>query len=175
LHDIDWPGESMWKLWSPIDVTWIHYNQCNHFNWLILPGKLTENTWSFTATTWGIVTGEMKGGRQVKEGFLILETIETWMVWICVPFRGWMGRTKDRSGFERGMVIGARHTGFWKTATLVGFSHSTVSRVYQVWSTTQPTIVGSIGVNMGQHPCGMILIPCWVHSLTNWGCSEGQY
>ena len=23
-----------------------------------LPGKLTENTFSFTATTWGIVTGE---------------------------------------------------------------------------------------------------------------------
>ena len=24
----------------------------------ILPGELTENTFSFTATTWGIVTGE---------------------------------------------------------------------------------------------------------------------
>jgi hypothetical protein len=27
---------------------------------LILPGKLTENTLSFTTTTWEIVTGEMK-------------------------------------------------------------------------------------------------------------------
>ena len=28
---------------------------------LFLPGKLTENTFSFTATTWGIVTGERRG------------------------------------------------------------------------------------------------------------------
>ena len=28
---------------------------------VILPGKLTENTFSFTATTWGIVTGERRG------------------------------------------------------------------------------------------------------------------
>ena len=28
---------------------------------VILPGKLTENTFSFTATTWGIVTGERMG------------------------------------------------------------------------------------------------------------------
>jgi hypothetical protein len=28
---------------------------------VILPGKLTENTFSFTATTWGIVIGERRG------------------------------------------------------------------------------------------------------------------
>ena len=28
---------------------------------LILPGKLTENIFSFTAMTWGIVTGERRG------------------------------------------------------------------------------------------------------------------
>ena len=28
---------------------------------VILPGKLTENTFSFAATTWGIVTGERRG------------------------------------------------------------------------------------------------------------------
>jgi hypothetical protein len=28
---------------------------------LLLPVKLTENTFSFTATTWGLVTGERKG------------------------------------------------------------------------------------------------------------------
>uniref|UniRef100_A0A674EPZ0 Uncharacterized protein n=1 Tax=Salmo trutta TaxID=8032 RepID=A0A674EPZ0_SALTR len=28
---------------------------------VILPGKLTENTFSFTATTWGIVSGERRG------------------------------------------------------------------------------------------------------------------
>jgi hypothetical protein len=28
---------------------------------IILPGKLTENMFSFAATTWGIVTGERRG------------------------------------------------------------------------------------------------------------------
>ena len=28
---------------------------------VILPGKLTENTFSFEATTWGIVTGARRG------------------------------------------------------------------------------------------------------------------
>jgi hypothetical protein len=28
---------------------------------IILPGKLTENKFSFAATTWGIVTGERRG------------------------------------------------------------------------------------------------------------------
>lgn len=28
---------------------------------VILPGKLTENTFSFAATTWGIVKGERRG------------------------------------------------------------------------------------------------------------------
>ena len=28
---------------------------------VILPGKLTENTFSFAATPWGIVTGERRG------------------------------------------------------------------------------------------------------------------
>ena len=32
---------------------------------------------------------------------------------VCVPFRAWMGKTKDLSAFERGMVVGARRTG-WK-------------------------------------------------------------
>jgi hypothetical protein len=45
------------------------------------------------------------------------------------------------SAFERGMVVGARHTGFRvsRTVTLQGFSHSTVSCLYQEWSTTQKT------------------------------------
>ena len=44
-----------------------------------------------------------------------------------------------------------------RTATLLGFSHSTVSRVYQERSTTRRTssqpdrTVGNIGINMGQH------------------------
>ena len=45
----------------------------------------------------------MNGRRQVKEGFLSLEKIETW---ICA--RGWMA--KYLSTFERGTVVGARRT-----------------------------------------------------------------
>ena len=52
-----------------------------------------------------------------------------------------MGKTKDLSAFERGMVVGARRIGLSvsRTATLLGFSHSTVSRVYQEWFITQRT------------------------------------
>ena len=67
-----------------------------------------------------------------------------------------MGKTKDVSAFERGMVVGARRSGLSvsRTATLLGFSCSTISCVYQEWPTTQrpssqlDTTVGSIGVNM---------------------------
>ena len=52
-----------------------------------------------------------------------------------------------------------------RTATLLEFSQSTVSRVNQKWSTTQmtysqlDTTVGSIGVNMGQQPCVTLSTP----------------
>jgi hypothetical protein len=50
-----------------------------------------------------------------------------------------MGKTKDFSAYERGMVAGATCNGLSmsRTVTLLGFSHSTVSCVYQEWSTTQ--------------------------------------
>ena len=43
------------------------------------------------------------------------------------------------SAFERGMVVGVRRTSLSvsRTATLLGFSCSTVSHVYREWSTTQ--------------------------------------
>jgi hypothetical protein len=72
------------------------------------------------------------------------------------------------SAFELGMVVGARRTGLSvsRTATMLCFSHSTVSRVFQEWSTSQCfTTVGSIGVNMGQH--GNLLTPSRVHTPTN--------
>ena len=55
FHDIDWPGESRLKLWSLIDVTF--------------SVNLLQSVW-------------MKGWRQVK-GLLILETIESWIVYVC--------------------------------------------------------------------------------------------
>ena len=100
---------------------------------------------------------------------------------VFVPFRGWMGQTKYLSAFEQG--YGSRcqvHRFVSRTATLLGFSHSTVSCVYQEWSATQrissqlDTAVGSDRVNMGQHPCGTLLTPCRVHAPSNEICSEGK-
>ncbi len=44
-----------------------------------------------------------------------------------------MGKKDDLSDFERGMVVGARRAGLSisKTADLLGFSHTTISRVYR--------------------------------------------
>ncbi len=44
-----------------------------------------------------------------------------------------MGKKGDLSDFEHGMVVGARLGGLSisKTADLLGFSHTTISRVYR--------------------------------------------
>ena len=85
---------------------------------------------------------------------------------VCELFRGWMGKTKDLSAFDRVMVVGVRITGLsvTRTAALLGFSRSTVSRVDQEWSSNQRTsshlarTAGSTGVNMGHSmSCGYIL------------------
>ena len=67
---------------------------------------------------------------------------------------------QDLGAFEWGMVVGARRTGLCRE-----LQRCWVFRA-QEWSTTQrtsnqlDTTVGSNGVNMGQHLCGMLSTPC---------------
>jgi hypothetical protein len=79
---------------------------------------------------------------------------------------------QDKSAFERGMVVGARRTGLYQELQCCWVFHA---QQFPVCLNDGPLPKGhpanlthwSIGVNMGQHPCGMLLTPCIVHAQTN--------
>ncbi|XP_059206171.1 uncharacterized protein LOC131985141 [Centropristis striata] len=52
-----------------------------------------------------------------------------------------MGKSRDLSEFERGMIVGARRAGYSisETANRLGFSRTGVSRVYREWCEKQKT------------------------------------
>jgi len=53
-----------------------------------------------------------------------------------------MGKKGDLSNFERCMVVGARWAGLSisQSAQLLGFSHTTISRVYKEWCEKEKNI-----------------------------------
>jgi hypothetical protein len=73
----------------------------------------------------------MNGRRLVKEGFLSLETIETWIVYVCNSEGEW---ARQKIDVPLNGVWKANRFECVKNCNVAGFSHSTVSRVFQEWS-----------------------------------------
>ena len=112
---------------------------------------------------WQIQFDLIKGRRQVREGFLSLETTETWIVYVCHSEGLWTGCGSSCQAHRFEYVD----------------KHWWVSCVYPECSTTQrtssqlDTTVGPMVINIGLHPCGTLLTPCSQCPM-NWGCSEGK-
>lgn len=73
-----------------------------------------------------------------------------------------MGKTKYLSAFKRGMVVGARHTGSCQELQHCWVFHAQQFPMYikngppAKGHPANLTTVGSVGVNMGQHPRGAL-------------------
>ena len=84
-----------------------------------------------------------------------------------------MGKTKYLSAFERGRVVGARRNGWCQELQRCWVFHA---QQFPVCIKNGPphkghaanlTTIGSIGVNMAQHPCETLSTPCRVHAQAN--------
>ena len=130
---------------------------------------------SVKSTSIRVDEGEETGWRR------IFKLWDNWdMYCVCVPFRGWMGKTKYWSAFERGMVEGARRTGFCQELQRCWVFYAQqfpvcikigpppkghTANLTQLWETLVSTWA-SITVE-----CFRYLL---VRALTKWGCSEGK-
>ncbi len=74
-----------------------------------------------------------------------------------------MGKKGDLSDFERGIVVGARRAGLSisKTAEPLGFSHTTISRIYRELSEKDK-------ISSEQQLCGQKCIFDVIGEWTNW-------
>ena len=84
-----------------------------------------------------------------------------------------MGKTKNLSAFEWGIVVGARKFKCVKNCNAAGF----ITQLFPVCIRHPANFtktVGSIGVVMGQRPCGMLSTPFGVHAPTNLRLFSGQ-
>jgi hypothetical protein len=86
-------------------------------------------------------------------------------VYVCHS-KGGGARQNTEVPSEWGMVVGARCTGLSvsRAAMLQCIKDGPPPKET---SSQLDTTVGSIGVNMGQHPYGTLSTPCRVHTLTN--------